>query len=87
MEILYNKAKWNLMSVMLFLTFKKVYILFDSIFFLPITDQYGQRLICATHDNFADTSDLSEWGFGDAVLLRKNMSCVEVQAIRFSAGF
>ena len=54
--------------------------------FLPIRDWHEQRLICATHDNFADTWDLSEWGFWDTVLLRKNMSLIEVQAIRFSAA-
>ena len=56
-----------------------------SIFFLPITDWGEQRLICATHDNFADTSDLSEWGFWHIVLL-KNMSHIEVQAIQFSVA-
>ena len=38
------------------------------------------------HDNFADTSDLSEWGFWHTVLLRKNMSCIKVQAIPFSTA-
>ena len=38
------------------------------------------------HDNFTDTSDLSEWGFWHVVLLRKNMSRIEVQAIWFSAA-
>ena len=38
------------------------------------------------HDNFADTSDISEWGLWHTVLLRKNMSRIEVQAIQFSAA-
>ena len=62
------------------------YLYYLTLFFLPITYSREQRLICATHDNFADTSDLSEWGFWHAVLLRKNMSCIKVQAIWSSAA-
>ena len=38
------------------------------------------------HDNFADTSELYEWGFWHTVFLRKNMSHIKVQATRFSAA-